>query len=211
MDKLHRKQRFYKNFNKVISFVFQPILMPTYGMIMLLYTDIFTFYPENWKIISVLGTLLFTGILTATPILIMMWKGELKDMYISKKEQRTMPYLFSILAYTFWTVFMYRVLQFPNFLVAMAAGSTISIVLITVINLKWKISAHLSGIGGLTGGLFAVCLQLGMNPIAVIISVLAASALTAVSRIELKAHTPYQTLAGFSVGFLATFLPGILF
>jgi len=36
------------------------------------------------------------------------------------------------------------------------------------------------------------------------------SALTALSRIELKAHTPAQTLAGFVLGFLLVFLPGII-
>ncbi len=210
MDKLHKQQKSKKIFNKIISFVFQPILMPTFGMILLLFTDIYAFYPSSWKWISVVGTLLFTGVLPAVPILIMMRKGEVHDLYISKKEQRTLPYLFSLLAYTFWTLFIYRVLQFPNFITFMAAGSTLSILIITLINTKWKISAHLSGIGGVAGGVFAVCYQLGLMPMALFVGVLFASALTAVSRVELKAHTPAQTIAGFSLGFLATFIPGIL-
>lgn len=210
MDKLHRKQRFNKYFNLVVSFLFQPILMPTFGMILLQYTDIFAFYPPQWRWISVAGTFLFTGILPATPILIMLRKGEVHDMYISKKEQRTLPYLFTMLAYTFWTLFIYRVLQFPMFIVWMAAGSTASILVITLINMKWKISAHLSGIGGVAGGVFAVCYQLGLAPMGLFVGVLIASALTAVSRVELKAHTPAQTIAGFSLGFLTVFIPGIL-
>ncbi len=210
MDKLHRQQRFKKNFNKVVSFVFQPILMPTFGMMLLLFTDIYAFYPSSWKWISVVGTFLFTGLLPATPILIMLRKGEVHDLYISKKEQRTLPYLFSMLSYTFWTLFIYRVLQFPNFITFMAAGSTLSILIITLINTKWKISAHLSGIGGIAGGVFAVSYQLGLMPMILFVFILTASALTAVSRVELKAHTPAQTIAGFSLGFLATFIPGIL-
>lgn len=210
MDKLHRQQRTKKNINKIISFVFQPVLMPTFGMLLLLYTDIFSFYPTAWKWLSVVGTFLFTGILPAVPILIMMRKGEVHDLYISKKEQRTLPYLFSLLAYTFWTLFIYRVLQLPNFITFMAAGSTFTILIITFINTKWKISAHLSGIGGVVGGVFAVSYQLGLLPIALFVLVLIASALTAISRVELKAHSPAQTIAGFSLGFLATFIPGIL-
>lgn len=199
-----------KQFLKVISFVFQPLLMPTFGIAMLLFTNLALFYTDIWKWFALGGTFLFTAILPATPILMMMRKGQIKDLYISKREQRTFPYLFSLLAYIFWTVFMWRVLQVPFFIVAMGIGSVLSIIIITLINMKWKISAHLSGIGGLTGGVFAFCYVMAVNPVWLMILMLFISALTALSRIELKAHTPAQTLAGFTVGFLMVFLPGIL-
>ncbi|MDD4489155.1 MAG: hypothetical protein PHD30_01480 [Paludibacter sp.] len=198
-----------KQFLKVISFVFQPLLMPTFGISMLLLTNLALFYTEIWKWFALGGTFLFTAILPATPILMMMRKGQIRDLYISKREQRTFPYLFSLLAYTFWTIFMWRVLQVPFFIVAMGIGSVLSIIIITLINMKWKISAHLSGIGGLTGGVFAYCYVMAINPVWLMILMLVISALTALSRIELKAHTPAQTLAGFTVGFLMVFLPGI--
>ncbi len=199
-----------KQFLKVISFVFQPLLMPTFGIAMLLFTNLALFYTDIWKWFALGGTFLFTAILPATPILMMMRKGQIKDLYISKREQRTFPYLFSLLAYIFWTVFMWRVLQVPFFIVAMGIGSVLSIIIITLVNMKWKISAHLSGIGGLTGGVFAFCYVMAVNPVWLMILMLFISALTALSRIELKAHTPAQTLAGFTVGFLMVFLPGIL-
>ncbi|MEA4935824.1 hypothetical protein SDC9_117999 [bioreactor metagenome] len=199
-----------RKFLKIVSFVFQPLLMPTFGIIILLFTNFAGFYTDIWKWFALGGTFLFTAILPATPILVMLRKGQIKDLYISKREQRTFPYLFSLLAYTFWTVFMWRVLQMPFFIVAMGIGSIVSIFIITLINTKWKISAHLSGIGGLTGGVFAYCYVMGVNPLWLMIMLLFISALTAVSRIELKAHTPAQTLAGFTVGFLMVFLPGII-
>jgi membrane-associated phospholipid phosphatase len=197
-------------FYKIVSFVLQPLLMPTFGIIILLFTDISMYYTAMWKWMAVVGTLLFTALLPATPILFMIRKGQIRDLYISKKEQRTIPYLFSLLAYTFWTVFLWRILQMPSFVVFMAMGSTLSIIIITFINMKWKISAHLSGIGGLTGGVFAYCYVMGVNPLPFLVVMLAFSALTALSRIELKAHTPGQTLAGFTLGFLMVFLPAVL-
>jgi membrane-associated phospholipid phosphatase len=197
-------------FYKIVSFALQPLLMPTFGMIIILFTDMSLYYTGVWKWMAVVGTFLFTALLPATPILLMIKKGQIKDLYISKKEQRTMPYLFSMLAYTFWSVFLWRVLHMPSFVVMMAMGSTLSIIIITLINTKWKISAHLSGIGGLTGGVFAYCYVIGVNPLPLLIVMLAFSALTALSRIELKAHTPGQTLAGFTLGFLMVFLPAVL-
>jgi membrane-associated phospholipid phosphatase len=200
-----------KTFYKAITLIFQPLLMPTFGMMILMNMTFFVGLPPLWRWISIIGTFIFTAVLPAIPILVMLRKGEINDLFISKKEERTMPYLISFLAYVFWSMFMWRTLQFPMFIVAMGIGSAISIIAITVINLKWKISAHLGGVGGLTGAVFGVCYRMAINPLMFLIVILAISALVALARMELKAHTPGQVLAGFVVGFLAVFLPCILF
>lgn len=199
-----------RKYHNLISFIFQPLLMPTYGMTMLINLDLFDVIPFVWRLVAILGTLIFTGLMPAAPILLLMKKGEVSDLFISKREQRTMPYLFSFLAYAFWTLFLLRVLKLPMFMVAIGIGTTLSILLITLINLKWKISAHLSGIGGLAGGIFGVSYRMAYNPLWLFVLVLAISALVAYSRIELKAHTPGQTLAGFLLGFISVFLPCLL-
>ena len=197
-------------FHKAASFILQPLLMPTYGIILLVMSPLGAFFTPVWKWFAVGGTFLFTALLPATPILMMLRSGQIKDLYISNKEQRTMPYLFSLVAYLFWTLFLWRILKSPSFLVAMGVGSTLSLIVITLINTQWKISAHLSGIGGLTGAVFAYAYIVAVNPLGMMVGILVLAALTALSRIELKAHTPGQTLAGFSVGFVMVFLPPIL-
>jgi len=199
-----------KKFYNIVSFVFQPLLMPTYGMAMLINVDVFDVIPFIWRLIAIVGTFIFTGLMPATPILLMLRKGEVSDLFISKREQRTMPYLFSFLSYVFWTLFLLRVLKLPMFMVAIGIGTTLSILIITLINLKWKISAHLSGIGGLAGGIFGVCYRMAYNPVWLFVLILAISALVAIARMELKAHTPFQTLAGFTLGFLTVFIPCML-
>jgi len=185
--------------------------MPTYGMIMLMNMDVFSPLPYVWRLIAVGGTLLFTGILPAVPILLMLRKGDVSNVFISKREERTMPYLFSFLAYVFWALFMWRTLQFPTFLVAMGIGAAVSIFIIVFINLKWKISAHLAGMGGLTGAVFGVCYRMAVNPLWLLVTLLLISAVVAIARIELKAHTPAQTLVGFVVGFILLFVPCFIF
>jgi membrane-associated phospholipid phosphatase len=200
-----------KKFYEIISLVFQPLLMPTYGMLLLMNMDIFTILPLRWRLIAIIGTFIFTGILPAIPIYLLMRKGEVNDLFISKKEERTMPYLFSFMAYVFWALFMWRTMQFPTFIVAMGMGSALSIFIIIFINLRWKISAHLAGMGGLTGSIFAVCYRTAINPVWLFAVILAISSLVALSRIDLKAHTPSQVLAGFVVGFVMVFTPCLIF
>jgi len=200
-----------KTFYNIISLVFQPLLMPTYAILLLMNMDIFSPMPLLWRWIAIIGTLLFTGILPAIPIWLMMKRGEVHDLFISKKEERTMPYLFSFLAYVFWSMFMWRTMQFPMFIVAMGMGSAASVFIILFINLKWKISAHAAGMGGLTGSIFGVCYRTAINPVWLFVLILTFSALVALSRIELKAHTPGQVLAGFVIGFAMVFTPCFFF
>jgi len=200
-----------KNIYNIISLIFQPLLMPTYAMILLMNMDVFALLPLRWHWIAIVGTFIFTGVLPALPIWLMMKRGEVNDLFISKREERTMPYLFSFMAYVFWALFMWRTLQFPMFIVAMGMGSAISIFIIVFINLKWKISAHTAGVGGLCGAIFGVCYRTAINPVWFIVTILFISALVAFSRLELKAHTPGQVLAGYVVGFIMVFTPCFFF
>ena len=200
-----------KSFYKIISLIFLPLLVPTYAMILLMNMDVFLVLPVLWRWIAIIGTLIFTGVLPALPIILMLKRGDINDLYISKREERTMPYLFTFMAYVFWALFMWRTMQFPLFIVAMGMGSAISVFIIIIINLKWKISAHASGMGGLCGAVFGVSYRTAINPVWLIGMVLLLSALVALSRLELKAHTPGQVLAGFVVGFAAVFIPCFFF
>ena len=200
-----------KRIHQVISLVFQPLLIPTFAMLLLMNMDIFILLPLRWRLIAVVGTFIFTGLLPALPIWLMMKRGEVNDLFISKREERTMPYLFSFMAYVFWALFMWRTLQFPMFIVAMGMGSAVSIFIIVIINLKWKISAHATGMGGLCGSVFGVCYRTAINPVWFLALILFISGLVVFSRLELKAHTPGQVLAGFVVGFIMVFIPGLFF
>ncbi len=200
-----------KKFYEIISLIFQPLLMPTYAMAMLMNMNIFQPMPIFWRWVALIGTLIFTGVFPAIPILMLMKRGEVNDLFISKKEERTMPYLFSFLAYVFWALFMWRTLQFPVFIVAMGMGSAVSIFIIVFINLRWKISAHTAGMGGFCASIFGVCYRTAINPIWLFVIVLSISGVVALSRLELKAHTPGQVLAGFLVGFSMVFTPSFFF
>lgn len=200
-----------RTFFKTISYTFQPLVMPLIGIILLLRTPVFMCFPPAYHIIAIVGTLLFTGILPAIPVLLMMKKGQVKDLFISKREERTMPYLFSMLAYVFWVLFLSRTLHFPRELLVFAIGCVVSIFIMVLINLKWKISAHATGIGGLVGGIFGVCYQMALNPIWLFVLAVIISGLVLISRVYLKAHTLGQVLAGFALGFIIVFVPGLFF
>lgn len=196
-----------KTFLRIITFVFQPLLMPSYAMILLMQLPLFQILGVYYRALAIIGTILFTAIFPALPILMMVRKGQIKDIFISQREERTMPYLFSLLAYFFWILFLWRTLQFPSEFIALAIGTVVSLILMVIINFKWKISAHLAGMGGFVGCLIGVSYIVGINPLWLIILSLIVSGLVAISRIYLKAHTLSQTIGGFCLGVLSVLLP----
>lgn len=198
-------------FFKIITYIFQPLLIPTYGIILLMQLSLFQLFPTSYRLFAIAGTVLFTCILPSLPILFMMKNRQISDIFISKREERTMPYLFSLLAYIFWVLFLWRTLQFPMEFVLLAIGSIVSVVLMVFINLKWKISAHTAGMGGLIGGIFGVAFVAAINPVWIITAAIIIAGLVAISRILLKAHTLSQVIGGFFLGFACVFIPVIAY
>ncbi len=168
--------------------------------------EVFSILPIQWHVLAIVGTFIFTCVMPVIPIYVLIRKGEVSDMFIRSKEERTLPYFFSILSYTFWTVFLLKTLHLPLNIAIMGFGSILSLILVMLINFKWKISAHLCSMGALVGFVSGVSYVLAINSLIFIVILLCLSALVALSRIELKAHSPLQTFAGFTVGFLCVFL-----
>ena len=205
------KQDTSEKFYHIVAIVLMPLLMPLYGIIFLFQLNVFSYLQALFKWVTIGGTVMFTIILPIVPMAIMMKKGEISDLFISKREQRVIPYLFSFLAYIFWAYFLWRMLQMPMYVVGLGAGSSISIFIVLFVNLKWKISAHMVGIGGFVGGVFGLCYSTAVNPVWFFILIIFLSVLLGLARIETKAHTPMQVLAGFILGFLSVFLCCICF
>lgn len=99
----------------------------------------------------------------------------------------------------------------PLYIIAMMLGVLLATITVSLINLKWKISAHLCAMGSLTAAILVVALRLQINPTILLSWMFIFSGLVAAARMVLDIHTPMQTLAGFSTGFLFVFLFGTMF
>jgi membrane-associated phospholipid phosphatase len=168
-------------------------------------------FPTPYHVLAITGTLLFTGILPALPVYLMMRNKQISDTFLSKQEERTMPYLFTMLGDIFWVLFLWRNLMFPIDFVLVAAGSVLCIIVTMFINLKWKISAHMGAMGGLVGGICAVSYISAINPVGVIILAIIFSGLVGISRLYLKAHSLSQVLWGFALGLFSVILPPFIY
>ena len=124
---------------------------------------------------------------------------QIDSLEMSTKEERKIPYL-GAAAFYFSESYLLIKLDVPALVQALLLGATLLVVCVLIINLFWKISSHMVGIGGLCGMMIAVSSRLQINMPFLLIALFLVSGLVAFSRLKLSAHNPAQVYVGFLLG-----------
>ena len=196
-------------FSNIISGMFHPLLMVTYGVVLALTFTYLAIYPPTIKLLLAGGAFLSTAVIPGAFILMMVKNGAAVDMELSDRHERVVPYLIFITSIMVCAFYMYK-MMLPFWFISLLLGACIALILALLINFFWKISAHAIGIGGLLGGIMGVARIHLINPYWAFIIVIIIAGLVGTSRIFLKRHTPMQVYAGFCLGFICTFVASFL-
>lgn len=186
---------------KSISYLFHPLLLPTLGLLVLFHLD----EPGLWlpsdelQLFLHAVTLLATFFLPILCTLALLKFGLIDSLEMRTKEERKLPYLTSAIFYFSESYFLMRI-DVPVIIQSMMLGATFLIVSTLIINIFWKISAHMVGIGGICGIFLAISYRLQINLHLTLIALLLIAGLVAFSRLRLNAHSSAQVYAGFFLG-----------
>ena len=194
------------------SILLYPMWMPLYGVILfcLAARKLLPILPASYMGMCIAGTAVLTLIIPII-LLVFLWrKGYIDSLHIDNAKQRTTPYIYTLICYGFWAYFVRVTVKMPTFMLLVAIGAMVALLAVTIINHWWKISAHLTGIGGLLGGICSFALNYSILPLILIITVLLLSLLLMYARIYLQAHTPMQVVCGFLLGLLCTCIPTLI-
>lgn len=188
---------------KTISYIFHPLLMPTYGFAFIFFTEnyISTFIPLLLKYIILGVTFLFTFLLPTVNALILLKMKRIQSLEMETNQERIIPYSSTAL-YFFALYYLFYDADFPAIFKIVILGAGISILLTFIINFKWKISAHTVGIGGIAGAALGIIYRLQMDMSVAFISILLLAGIVSYARLKLNAHSPAQVYSGFVLGFI---------
>ncbi|MCU0371215.1 MAG: hypothetical protein MUC31_07360 [Bacteroidales bacterium] len=188
---------------QVLSVVFYPLFVPTYAFAILLtmpaYFSALMPAPAKWMVIGLIFTA--TCILPTLFFIVMIKSGIVSTTYLSKREDRTLPYIVSIIFF-YLAYYMLKRLQVSPVYYYFMIGATLLNILVMGINFFWKISSHMASIGALAGMMVGLSYFLGTFYFLLIALSLIMSGLTGFARLKLQAHTPGQIYSGFALGFL---------
>lgn len=205
-------QRIFNILSQALSILLYPLFMPTYGMGLYM-AAMHTRTPNLPNVyigVAISGTFVITALIPITLLLILWKRGSVSSLHIDNAKERTTPYIYSIVCYGFWCYFVGATLQMPIVWLLVAIGAMCALTIVTIINHWWKISAHLTAMGGLLGGICSLALYYSVLPLGMIITVLIISLLLMYARLHLNAHTPAQVVSGYILGLLFTFIPNMI-
>lgn len=195
-----------------LSTVLSPLMMPTYGVFLTLWVSILCLLPYGTRVSVLLVCMGITCILPLIFLSVLLHFRMIKDLHVQAREERLIPYLFGALCSGIAAYYLYYC-HSPRWFIMFMVGSAVTILVLALVNIKWQISAHMAGIGGIIALLYQLHDQ-GLSAfdlfwllcIVVIVAGLLGSA-----RLVLRRHDSWQVLAGVVVGFACVSLTMRLF
>ena len=189
--------------------VFTPFYLPTLGLVVLFMFSYMSQMPWSYKFQLLAMVYLLTVVIPS--VLIHFYRRHqgwsLIDM--GQKERRVVPYVISILCY-FACAYWMDYLHIPHFMSNIVTAALFIQIVCALINVWWKISAHMAAIGGVAGALFVFAEVFGFNPVWWHCLVFVVAGILGTSRMILRQHTLLQVVAGFLVGIVCAII-GIVF
>ena len=190
-----------------LSTALSPLLMPTYGVFIVLWVSVLCLLPYGVRVSVLLMCMGITCILPLIFLSVLRHFKLIKDLHVNIREQRFFPYLFTALCCLVAAYYLYY-RHSPQWFVMFMVGSAVTVLVMALINLKWKISAHMAGIGGVVALIYQIHVQ-GLSAFELLwplcFSIMVAGLLGS-SRMVLRHHDLWQVLAGAVVGFLCVSL-----
>ena len=200
-----------KKISEILSAVFSPLLVPTYGMVLAAFLTILRMLPSNllWTAIGI--TFVITCLVPVSAIVALYRIGVIKDPALNNRTERFIPYVVVVLCYLGCGFFFYKA-SAPFWLPMFFGGGALATVISTVVNCWWKISAHAAAMGGLVALVFRIVAShyalFNMN--VWLSGVIIVAGLVMTARVYLSRHTLWQVLAGCANGFLCVYLMSMI-
>lgn len=189
-----------------ISLLFHPLFMPLYATWLLLHSGSYLSYAVHPKLQQFLYIVVFisTYLLPAAITWIMWQKGWITNMEMEERKERHLPYLLTLSCYIAGIYLLFS-LPIPRMFALTIMGASLAILTSFLINLRWKISIHMIGIGGMMGLFYGFGRYFHLESIHILMLIAAVAGVVAFARLHSSTHTTTQVYAGFITGFVVEF------
>lgn len=190
---------------RVISVIFTPFSIPFLAFLILFLFSYLHIMPIQYKLI-VLGVVYCFTILMPTLTIFMFRKiNGFSPEDMGERKQRFMPFLLTIISYIFCLAMMHR-LNIPWYMTGIILAALIVMIICVIVNLKWKLSEHMAGIGAIIGGVVSFSALFGYNPVWWLCLFILIAGVLGTARIILQHHTLGEVLVGFVLGLVCSLL-----
>ncbi len=196
-------------FSQIISVLFHPLLMPTFGIFLIFNSIAILSYNAQYVILLVVASTTFVLPLTMLPFFA--YKKIVNNVKMDTAKERILPLAVTVIFFLFSFYILYARLSPPRAVLTFILASVISVSITLIVTLKYKISAHMVGVGGIIGLLIVLSLKYMIDLQHWIMIMFVISGVVAYARLRLNAHTPMQVVFGFLTGLFVVFITFLLY
>jgi membrane-associated phospholipid phosphatase len=213
-----------KIFSDIVSWVFLPLFMPVYGLLLAMYIpsnedyilneDSLYFLTDTAKQAILYMFFIFSVLAPGLSFLLLHKKKIISTIDMENQRERNIPMIL-MLSFCLVLYFLFVIKAqdniLPKYVYALPLSGVFVTVTYTFINRWIKISLHAGGAGILTGFLLAYASAQVEFEMWILIAAILASGLTLTARLYLKKHTQLEVYTGWSLAVLLTFLVNTLY
>lgn len=174
--------------------------MPTIGIFVIFQSSYYlSMMPQSGQEATYLIVFISTFVLPLIMLSVFLLRKVVKSLEMTEKQERFVPFMVTAVFY-FFSYYTLNKLNAPGFITAYILGAFFIVLSVAIISIKWKISAHMAGIGGMIGMILSLAnIYLVQNPFFFLETLIIAGFIGS-ARLYLEAHNLKQTGAGFALG-----------
>jgi hypothetical protein len=192
--------------SKLTSWILNPFSIPFLAFLVLLLFSYLRIMPVVYKVIVLSVVYCFTILMPTVTIFVFKKINGFKTYELSRdRNKRYVPFLLTITSYVFCLLMMRR-LSIPWYMTGIILAALIMQIICVVLNLRWKLSEHMAGMGAVIGGVVSFSALFGYNPLWWLCFFIIISGLLGSARIILNHHTSGEVFGGFLVGLVCSLL-----
>lgn len=208
----------------LISWVFMPLLMPVYALLLVLYVPsnqdfffnqdcMYTMPPEaKQAVISMF--VVFCVLAPGISFLELRRRKIISSLEMDEQAERMYPILIMLMyCLVLYLLFLYKISSnlVPKYIFALPLSGVLVTAVFAFVNRWYKLSIHAAAAGILSGFILAYLLAQTQYELWVLILSLVVSGVIMSARLYLKKHTLLEVLLGWGTGCFLTFVVNYLY
>jgi len=192
---------FFRRIPKIFTIIFHPLLMPTLGIYVILTSGTnASLLDSDAKNIILTLVMACTFIIPLAFVPFYHYWRITTTLAMSERQERIVPLAITGTLY-YVCFFILSQMGAPRIILAFLFATALNVIVNLVVSLKWKISAHMTGIGGVIGLIFSMAILYHVDTMFYLMLAILLSGFIGFSRLSLNAHTPGEVYWGLIFGF----------
>lgn len=192
----------------IISVVFQPLIIPAmvFGLILFGVPEASSI-PVEFKLRIFYLIVLSTLVIPMLTMFGLRLSGTIKSLHMHTLKDRAIPFSVTSIYFGMTVYFMARISDLDPILWQSLGLISAVVIILTVVTFFWKMSAHMTGVGGLLALVVVLGLKFpNFQILYPLLLTLLLSGIVGSARLFLNAHRPAEIYVGFVFGFFACFI-----